>query len=322
MEPRIKANPMWFRSSISTELAETSRKLLDEWFSYHKSPPQTLYHYTTAAGLIGLLQSNRVWASHAGFLNDASEVVYAQRLVAGVLDQRASGISDEIGAEFFRRAQRMAEPTSGYREFYVACFCEDGDLLSQWRAYGSAGGGYSIGFASHEIGMRWQLLPEFFLRRVLYEEDVQVDLVTKVVDRTLKTLLSSVGGQSLEEANSTIAAALMFLDDHLAEYLFTFKSSTFAEEKEWRAVLNLYSFERDDRLSKLEFRNSNGLAVPYFALDLSPSAGVNTDRLPITSVRFGPTLHPDLAERSLQMVLRRHRYSFAQVFRSNVPLRF
>ena len=126
----------------------------------------------------------------------------------------------------------------------------------------------------------------------------------------------------MSDTNNTIAIAVSFLKDHLAEYLFTFKSATFAEEKEWRVVLNLWSSERNDRLSALEFRTVGGLAVPYFALDLSPASGVHTNMLPIASVRFGPTLHTELADRSLEMLLQKHGYSFAEVLGSNVPLRY
>ncbi|MDP5226147.1 MULTISPECIES: hypothetical protein [Arthrobacter] len=34
---------------------------------------------------------------------------------------------------------------------YVACFCGDVDLLSQWRGYGGGIGGFSIGFARERL---------------------------------------------------------------------------------------------------------------------------------------------------------------------------
>jgi hypothetical protein len=35
---------------------------------------QELFHYTSAAGLVGIIESQRLRATHAGFLNDASEI--------------------------------------------------------------------------------------------------------------------------------------------------------------------------------------------------------------------------------------------------------
>jgi hypothetical protein len=40
--------------------------------------PQTLYHYTTREGLLGILCSGTVWTTNIRFLNDASEYTYAQ----------------------------------------------------------------------------------------------------------------------------------------------------------------------------------------------------------------------------------------------------
>jgi hypothetical protein len=37
----------------------------------------TIFHYTTATGLLGILQKFTLWASDLRFLNDAQEAVYA-----------------------------------------------------------------------------------------------------------------------------------------------------------------------------------------------------------------------------------------------------
>jgi hypothetical protein len=35
----------------------------------------TLFHYTTAAGLLGILNSSTLWATDLRFLNDAQEAI-------------------------------------------------------------------------------------------------------------------------------------------------------------------------------------------------------------------------------------------------------
>src|SRR5437879_3751511 len=40
-----------------------------------------IYHYTTVIGLQGILETNRLWASAAYYLNDSSEVEYGSRLL-------------------------------------------------------------------------------------------------------------------------------------------------------------------------------------------------------------------------------------------------
>ena len=47
--------------------------------------PKSLFHYTTAAGLLGILRESVLWATEARFLNDAQEAVYARDLFVSAL---------------------------------------------------------------------------------------------------------------------------------------------------------------------------------------------------------------------------------------------
>jgi hypothetical protein len=49
-----------------------------------------------------------------------------------------------ISRESFLSADRTSCKEYG-EPIYLSCFCEDDNLLSQWRAYGTSGG-YSLGF--------------------------------------------------------------------------------------------------------------------------------------------------------------------------------
>ena len=40
----------------------------------YRRPPEVLYHYTTLQGLMGIVKSNRIWASNAHYLNDVNEI--------------------------------------------------------------------------------------------------------------------------------------------------------------------------------------------------------------------------------------------------------
>ena len=44
-----------------------------------------------------------------------------------------------------------SERESDGPHLYAFCFCEDGDLLSQWRGYGVLGRGYAVGFGGQRI---------------------------------------------------------------------------------------------------------------------------------------------------------------------------
>ncbi len=136
------------------------------------TPPETLYHYTDSAGLLGIIGSpislpgteesvfgfergatfGTLWATDARYLNDAHELTYGAAALAEKLERHAE---ESRTPQVVERLRELAETVrDGRFELtygsdterslaHVTCFCESGDLLSQWRGYG---GGYAIGF--------------------------------------------------------------------------------------------------------------------------------------------------------------------------------
>lgn len=45
------------------------------------SPPKIIYHYTDSYGLLGLIESGSIWATHVSRLNDSSEYHHGAKLV-------------------------------------------------------------------------------------------------------------------------------------------------------------------------------------------------------------------------------------------------
>jgi hypothetical protein len=113
--------------------------------------PEILYHYTTAGGLFGILQHKSIWATDARFLNDAQEIIYALDDTCEYLRERLSGEpSGTPQHAVIGTAIEMLKEPDLPTEIYLSCFCEDGDLLSQWRGY-AAGQGYAIGFDAQQL---------------------------------------------------------------------------------------------------------------------------------------------------------------------------
>ena len=78
-----------------------------------------IYHYTSFKNLFNILEGDSFWASRSRFSNDATE------------DQ-------VLGEEWIKKEQY-------YGDNFIICFCNHGDILSQWRGY-CPQGGVSIGF--------------------------------------------------------------------------------------------------------------------------------------------------------------------------------
>jgi len=116
----------------------------DAGVAHQSAMPDTLFHYTTASGLLGILNHAKIWATDLRFLNDSEELVYSQDVVAEAIRVMENPIDrpdhwahqlGEAAVETFTRYQGyvLDELQSGEFGVYVTCFCESGNLLNQWR---------------------------------------------------------------------------------------------------------------------------------------------------------------------------------------------
>jgi hypothetical protein len=294
--------------------------------------PELLYHYTDAKGLHGILTSGELWATEARYLNDASELEYAFRLLDEVIEGFAKGDPPpgKPAQEVIKMLQLAADVERElWRDDYfcfVACFCQRPDVLSQWRGYARGVGGYAIGFKRADIESLSAHRPfgpyvfgRYVFERVDYDEEAKkAELRTQLV----------LAVEMYQRHTMGIAELLPVWKSLMGDYFGGVgfyaplsKSPGFAEEEEWRIVTRV---ARDDLTQGgiLNFRIEPALGlVPYVPL------GVSAEQLPhrpcIGEIVIGPTEHPDLSERSLRVLLASVGYGEDEVLitRSKVPLR-
>ena len=135
-----------------------SRKFILKWLGERvnidlSQAPEDLWHYTDAYGLQGILQGEKLWATNVRFLNDSQEVWHGVNLALGALSDLANSLTKPETKRFLTG---LSDPEKAIipkflrdsLDAFVVCFCENGDLLSQWRAYAGSdsAGGYAIGF--------------------------------------------------------------------------------------------------------------------------------------------------------------------------------
>jgi hypothetical protein len=123
---------------------------------FQQAPTEFLYHYTDQTGLLGIIESRSLWATNISYMNDATEFglsvrLIRDRLLAELETKIEPGRSPETDTghlnERQNRARELLKHTvSDASPIHVICFCEKGDLLSQWRGYAGAGYGYSLAF--------------------------------------------------------------------------------------------------------------------------------------------------------------------------------
>lgn len=156
---------------------------------FQAEPPDVLYHYTGQAGLIGIIEKAELWCTKVQYMNDATEFGRAldmardrlDALIAEIPDGDA-GISRRFACHAFRRSLDGLEEIN----LFAACFCENGDLLSQWRGYAGGGQGYAIGFNSDTL----QRATEFKLGKCIYDPDLQHRIVEQAIQHCLDDALA------------------------------------------------------------------------------------------------------------------------------------
>lgn len=286
MDPSEDDLPDFVRATLSTSIFTTE-------------PPEHVYHYTTIEGVLGICKSQKIWATDLSYMNDTSEYVYASRIIEEVT-QAYTASQPRFGA--YRNCCHRTPLDLGLR-VYAASFCEEKDLLSQWRAYANHGTGYAIEFSWLKIRDKF---PQNRIGRVEYSDGTQNEILRQILNSLGGDLLVDGAAQDAHFANvaAGLANALLTVRAFL-------KSPTFREEKEWRII----AFDGTDTREEL-YRTSGNMLVPYCALPLG-----NPDELPITKIVIGPSLNPRAAECSLRRFLDSIGLKNVAIEVSPIPLR-
>jgi hypothetical protein len=104
-----------------------------------QEPPEILYHYTGQNGLLGITEKAELWATKVQYMNDAAEwgvsLDLARQRLEALLADDTSTRSSKAACMALRRSLAGLEQIN----IFASCFCENGDLLSQWRGMAAAG---------------------------------------------------------------------------------------------------------------------------------------------------------------------------------------
>jgi hypothetical protein len=247
-----------------------------------ESPPDILFHYTTQAGMLGIVESNSLFATKIQYFNDSAEFHLTLRLAERVIDDlvREGGrrsASDEDMKGLVEEIQSIE-----HANIFAVSLSALGDSLSQWRSYGAPGSAFAVGLRrpdleanAHELG--WKLL------KCVYEPVQHRLLVGQAVE-------SAMAADSLEEGCSILREELMTVASAMKHY-------SFEEEQEWRLVSPLWPEQVD-----LLMRVGRFTPLPYL---LFPIVGLHNGESAIEEIMVGPTPHRDLAIMATAAYLRR-----------------
>ena len=306
--------------------------VLDRWFEVLKNEPPRmvdapiLHHYTDAFGVQGIVSSNSLWATATQFSNDLSEIEYAVSIATEVVVERW-GHQKRVSAWEKVLAQHLLQlfhtPLHSFGQPFIVSFCEDGDLLSQWRAYGGTSG-FSLAFSSLCQHDHVKLVCKdgfrTMVKRVMYDPDEQRARLQFLLKHLVKLVNGfSFGTSSPQGAAAHVELSLLLVLE-MTDWACAVKHKAFSEEKEWRII----TYPRRATLVGATPENYKGvfvrptskLLLPYMILEPPPRK-----RLPLIEARCGPNQFQDQSARALNILLRKHGYKNLPVTLSRVPLR-
>jgi hypothetical protein len=250
----------------------TSMKDHESRNSATESAPRLLYHYTTQAGLLGILESKSIWATHGLYLNDASELkfgieMFKQRLAtlsvrAGVtgfnaLNNRTAADIQKI-EELLRKMASSIISEMSKAEVFVASFFDSacflsgtgekdpGDTLEQWRAYSGGSGSLSIGFDKAAFGEHVKGLsrvPGYLAMcgSCIYESGTQEALICEAVRAIGEGFIKQINIAEMG-ANAGIS---MLSEDHVTQTRTQLPSQTQGPmQARWESIADAHFAQR------------------------------------------------------------------------------
>jgi hypothetical protein len=300
--------PRWFGANQTAGVAFVQR--------FHAQPATAaLYHYTSTAALISIVRNNELWLSDATFLNDRVEIAHGRQIACSRLTAAISGEPRNSVQEMLQTALARfgsdPDPT-----VYVACFSLEGDDLAQWRGYGQGEAPIAIEF---ELGpLMFGYTSEGVLHQVRYDPEEQAwtfdQVITAYVDAYAEDLRDPRPSRRSEpfspDEERTLCADMLYYG--LWRYIVGCKDPAFRSEREVRFAYTAHDFSRDGRDWYPEhpspmFRERAGRIIPYLSSktlnfrNMKPIG--ETPKLPIRSVRIGPTDDQALVARGVRRLL-------------------
>ncbi len=280
-----------------------------------QSPPDVLFHYTTRAGLLGIVNERAIWATHTQYLNDRSEYSHALDLAKNEINMRINSVTEVHVAEIYRNMAVHLDEIQKIN-ICVVSFSEVNDLLSQWRAYGDQASGFAIGF-TYKFLFDAAEQEKCSIVPCLYNGRDQRRLISLIVETALREHLEDSENEVVSKYDELdpILWPAQTLGRYLDKYALILKHKKFEEEKEWRIItqpIPIYN-------QRLEFREGRSMIIPYYPFPLEGPAGY----LRVQEVVVGPTPNMDISVYSVDAFLHSRANVFGDklVTESEVPYR-
>jgi hypothetical protein len=236
-------------------------------YAVDETPPHPAYHFTTLAGLEGILSTRSFWVTLATSSKDSSELVYALSRARELLLLRTSSPDPSFCSEVIELldlAHSALVSNLGWK-VYLMSFRTNADGSGHWKEYGDSGRGAALAF-----GMKPLVVPGLLFLPVIYDPAHQDRLIEGLIDSVVILVKRLSQNWPFAEFRN-----LRTLSVHLAALgIWTIaplmKAPNFHDEQEWRLIVvdvEHAPVRPAENVSKEIFhRQGGGRDIPYKVL--------------------------------------------------------
>jgi hypothetical protein len=277
-----------------------------------KPRPDRLFHFTDAAGLIGIVRNQTVWASHAPALNDFSEIKHGIELASDVL----LGPKRVADPEFAKMVaiyldRKNAGELAVQLDVYVVALCARADHVLHWLHYGRSGTGVALELNAAKLEQ-----PPFDLFPVIYDLSMQRGLIEMAVGYAWQDVKALRPTVPPDDQEPLVDVAARMAADFIWLLAARFKNPCFEGEDEWRLItFDMSGKHVPEGLGtplEPQFRAVGGRVVPYLEVTYA--------ELPVTRIVLGASCPMAPDEEPLGLFLRAVKRP-VPIVRSLVPVR-
>jgi hypothetical protein len=323
------------KEKITTEIwTELQANLLQELsLNYHNNSRlnkifdanDILYHYTSLNTLISIIETQSLYATNVNFLNDSKESKHGVEIVLKAIENLEKNENSDILEKMKKNIDLLYKS-----EKFVTCFSKNGDLLSQWRAYGNNGKGISLGFEFS--GLEDSFDKYLTGSHIEYDEETQLGSIEEYIKLIIEFYKKAQDKYDWKDQdfNSQVAK---FIVAFFNDVIHFFKHSSFIDEREYRLQLEVDNimYSQDD--IDISFRATENLIIPYTIIKNKYISNMETKEpgetesitpvrgLPITKIIIGPSLDYKTVKIGLEQFLNKKGYHNVEISKSNVPYR-
>ncbi len=317
---------------------------------------KSLFHYTTANGLKGILSTQTLWATSFEALNDLKELKQAEEILFSIfrpivadaiepirethpdIESKAITLFGSYEKSIDRETYKLIEVIVSYLNLvFILSFCvHDKDeytfqngILSMWRAYGMRNA-YAIEFNADEFTTILERELETYEYTMPVLDEVVYDFGLEHLKKKFETYIEVLRSFAMkivlemrdgaELPNKTVTTQEF---SALVDVLTRVKNRGFAEEKEFRfATVMLARTDADSQEKQLKMPK-HIYHHPADGFKTVPRIHMFEDckeRLPINRIIVGPHENKDKYATDLQKWLKREGYDIPVTI-SDIPFR-